>query len=85
MPKGWLLRVFLWGTAPTTCRLFVLKFPVRRSNWERTAKNKSKQKKENTMKKKERIVSYRRRCRNLGNGTGLAHYILLSPNLEKKA
>jgi len=28
-------------------------------------------------------VSYRRRCRS-NNGTGLSHYILLSPKTEKK-
>jgi hypothetical protein len=41
--------------------------------------------KEVVMKGKERIISYRRRCRNSGNGTGLAHYILLAPKQEKQA
>jgi len=31
---------------------------------------------------KEKIISYRRRCRKIG--TGLSHYILLPPNAEKK-
>ena len=37
--------------------------------------------KENIMKK-EKIIAYRRRCRKIG--TGLSHYILLSPKEEKK-
>ncbi len=32
--------------------------------------------------KKEKIISYRRQC--LKIGTGLSHYILLSPKVEKK-
>lgn len=32
--------------------------------------------------KKEKIIAYRRRCRKIG--TGLSHYILLSPKEEKK-
>jgi modified peptide precursor CbpA len=38
-------------------------------------------KKEDIMKK-EKIIAYRRRCRKIG--TGLSHYILLSPKEEKK-
>jgi modified peptide precursor CbpA len=37
--------------------------------------------KENLMKK-EKIIAYRRRCRKIG--TGLSHYILLSPKEKKK-
>ena len=37
------------------------------------------------MKKKERIIAYRRRCRNSANGTGLAHYILLAAKQDKQA
>ena len=33
--------------------------------------------------KKESIISYRRRCRSL-NGTGLSHYILLTPKADQK-
>lgn len=36
------------------------------------------------MESRKRIVSYRRRCRNTDNGTGLSHYILLTPKAEKK-
>jgi modified peptide precursor CbpA len=41
--------------------------------------------KETPMKKKERIIAYRRRCRNSANGTGLAHYILLAAKQDKQA
>lgn len=34
--------------------------------------------------KKNRIISYRRRCRELGKGTGLSHYILLTPKATEK-
>jgi hypothetical protein len=33
---------------------------------------------------KEKIVSYRRRCRELGKNTGLSHYILLTPKATDK-
>ncbi len=36
------------------------------------------------MEKKARVVSYRRRCRENGRGTGLSHYILLTPQAKKK-
>jgi hypothetical protein len=36
------------------------------------------------MMKKERIISYRRRCRQVGQGTGLSHYILWTPQPDKK-
>jgi len=37
------------------------------------------------MQKKARIISYRRRCKDLNQGTGLSHYILLtSKKTEKK-
>jgi len=36
------------------------------------------------MESKKKIVSYRRRCVNSDNGTGLSHYILLTPKVEKK-
>jgi modified peptide precursor CbpA len=36
------------------------------------------------MQKKERIISYRRRCTALNRGTGLSHYILLTPKADKK-
>jgi len=29
------------------------------------------------------IISYRRRCNLAGQGTGLSHYILLTPSAEK--
>jgi modified peptide precursor CbpA len=32
--------------------------------------------------KKQAIISYRRRCRQIG--TGLSHYILLAPKADKK-
>ena len=32
--------------------------------------------------KKSRIISYRRRCRQIG--TGLSHYILLAPKKDQK-
>ncbi len=34
--------------------------------------------------KKESIISYRRRCRDANQGTGLSHYSLLTPKVEKK-
>ena len=30
-----------------------------------------------------KIISYRRRCNVIGQGTGLSHYILLTPKDEK--
>lgn len=36
------------------------------------------------MQKVNRILSYRRRCRKLGESTGLSHYILLTSTPEKK-
>jgi modified peptide precursor CbpA len=36
------------------------------------------------MSKKQNIISYRRRCRETANGTGLSHYILLTPKASKK-
>lgn len=36
------------------------------------------------MQKKEKILSYRRRCRNTNQGTGLSHYILLTPKADSK-
>jgi modified peptide precursor CbpA len=36
------------------------------------------------MTKKDRIISYRRRCRNPNNGTGLSHYILVTPKTPKE-
>lgn len=36
------------------------------------------------MEKQARIISYRRRCRKLGDTTGLSHYILLTPSKNKK-
>lgn len=35
------------------------------------------------MKKTVKIIAYRRRCRQLGQGTGLSHYILLTPKADK--
>lgn len=35
------------------------------------------------MKSSQAILSYRRRCRRLGQGTGLSHYILLTPKAEQ--
>jgi hypothetical protein len=35
------------------------------------------------MKKDSKIIAYRRRCRQLGNNTGLSHYILLTPKAKK--
>lgn len=35
------------------------------------------------MDKKATIISYRRRCSLIGQGTGLSHYILLTPQAEK--
>ena len=37
---------------------------------------------ENTMKAQKEIISYRRRCNLIGQGTGLSHYILLAPSAE---
>jgi modified peptide precursor CbpA len=34
--------------------------------------------------KKENIISYRRKCRDANQGTGLSHYILLTPKAVKK-
>jgi|GEM_PF-1209516 len=39
-------------------------------------------KKENTMKAQKEIISYRRRCNLIGQGTGLSHYILLAPSAK---
>ena len=36
------------------------------------------------MTKKDRIISYRRRCRNANQGTGLSHYILVTPKPTEK-
>ncbi len=36
------------------------------------------------MEKKAKIISYRRRCRESNQGTGLSHYILLTPKADKK-
>jgi hypothetical protein len=36
------------------------------------------------MEKTARIISYRRRCRQTGQGTGLSHYLLLTPQTDKK-
>lgn len=36
------------------------------------------------MPKVDRIISYRRRCRKLGDQTGLSHYILLTPTKKEK-
>jgi len=35
------------------------------------------------MKDGKKIIAYRRRCRELGAGTGLSHYILLTPKPAK--
>ncbi len=35
------------------------------------------------MKEKDRIISYRRRCRHSNKGTGLSHYILVTPKTAK--
>ena len=35
------------------------------------------------MKDAKKIIAYRRRCRELGAGTGLSHYILLTPKPAK--
>ncbi len=32
------------------------------------------------MKTQKQIISYRRRCNLIGQGTGLSHYILLAPS-----
>jgi len=34
------------------------------------------------MKALKQIISYRRRCNLIGQGTGLSHYILLTPSAE---
>ncbi len=36
------------------------------------------------MQKKARIISYRRRCTDLNQGTGLSHYILLTAKKTEK-
>jgi len=36
------------------------------------------------MEKKKQIISYRQRCNLIGQGTGLSHYILLTPKNEEK-
>ncbi|MDG4476380.1 hypothetical protein [Thiovibrio frasassiensis] len=36
------------------------------------------------MKTQKEIISYRRRCNLIGQGTGLSHYILLAPTAETK-
>jgi modified peptide precursor CbpA len=36
------------------------------------------------MKKTTKIIAYRRRCNLEGQGTGLSHYILLTPKTVKK-
>jgi modified peptide precursor CbpA len=41
--------------------------------------------KEDIMNKNERIIAYRRRCRKPENGTGLSHYILLTPKKPGKS
>jgi hypothetical protein len=35
------------------------------------------------MKKTVNVVAYRRRCQHIGQGTGLSHYILLTPKAAK--
>ncbi len=35
------------------------------------------------MKSEKEIIAYRRRCREMGAGTGLSHYILLTPKPAK--
>lgn len=37
---------------------------------------------EKTMKAQKQIISYRRRCNLIGQGTGLSHYILLAPSAD---
>ncbi|MDH4332320.1 MAG: hypothetical protein OEV89_07050 [Desulfobulbaceae bacterium] len=34
------------------------------------------------MKAQKEIISYRRRCNLIGQGTGLSHYILLAPSAK---
>ncbi len=41
--------------------------------------------KEAGMQSSNRIKSYRRRCREMGKNTGLAHYILLKPKSANKS
>jgi len=36
------------------------------------------------MQKTAKIISYRRRCQQTGQGTGLSHYLLLTPKIDKK-
>jgi modified peptide precursor CbpA len=36
------------------------------------------------MQKTTKIISYRRRCNLKGQGTGLSHYILITPKSAKK-
>lgn len=38
---------------------------------------------EDAMQEEKKIISYRRGCSLIGQGTGLSHYILLSPQAEK--
>lgn len=38
---------------------------------------------EDAMQEKKKIISYRRCCNLIGQGTGLSHYILLTPQAEK--
>jgi hypothetical protein len=33
-------------------------------------------------KSAKKVISYRRRCRQLGQNTGLSHYILLTPKAD---
>lgn len=40
-------------------------------------------KEEKAMKEVKKVIAYRRRCRELGAGTGLSHYILLTPKPAK--
>jgi len=37
------------------------------------------------MKTQKQIISYRRRCNLIGQGTGLSHYILLAPSADTKS
>jgi modified peptide precursor CbpA len=36
------------------------------------------------MKQTTKIIAYRRRCNLKGQGTGLSHYILITPKTSKK-
>ena len=40
--------------------------------------------KELHMQETAKIISYRRRCQQTGQGTGLSHYLLLTPKIDKK-